>query len=329
MSVDSYTQYNQGGIGVSITNGGYAQLVSIFTICDDIAIYTSSGGQCDITNSNSSFGNYGLYATGVGGNTTRSIYRYTGTATTEATARANVITISGVGTNRPYDGQSCYFGTLYYNVNTIQVDSGGSGYTGQPTVTIDAPTGPNGVVAQASAIVVNGSVTAINLLNSGSQYLGVGASVTIAGPAGAGTTATASISNYQPIYYKVAAATLPSVGISTVTFLQTLNNTVSVGTTVYFARGSLQLASTISFEHVGAGTNIFTAKPALGGVVIPENKVIQIDGGTVTYTSTDQSGNFNIGDGVVINQSTGQISGRDFTKALFTTMTPFILALSD
>ena len=329
MSVDSYTQYNQGGIGVSITNGGYAQLVSIFTICDDIAIYTASGGQCDITNSNSSFGNYGLYATGVGNSTTRSIYRYTGTATTEATVRSNVITVSGVGTNRPYDGQSCYFGTLYYNINTIRVDGGGSGYTGQPTVTISNPTGPNGVVAQASATVVNGSVTAINLLNSGSQYLGVGASVTIAGPAGAGTTATASVSNYQPIYYKVAAATLPSAGISTVTFLQTLNNTVSAGTTVYFARGSLQLASTISFEHVGAGTNIFTAKPALGGVVISENKVVQLDGGTVTYTSTDQSGNFNIGDGVVINQSTGQISGRDFTKALFTTMTPFILALSD
>jgi hypothetical protein len=328
MSVDSYTQYNQGGIGVSITNGGYAQLVSIFTICDDIAIYTSSGGQCDITNSNSSFGNYGLYATGVGGNTTRSIYRYTGTATTEATARANVITISGVGTNRPYDGQSCYFGTLYYNINTIRVDGGGSGYTGQPTVTISDPTGPNGIVAQASATVVNGSVTAINILNSGSQYLNAGTTVTIAPPT-SGTTATASISNYQPIYYKVASATLPSAGISTVTFLQTLNNTVSAGTTVYFARGSLQLASTISFEYVGAGTNIFTAKPALGGVVIPENKVIQLDGGTVTYTSTDQSGNFNIGDGVVINQSTGQISGRDFTKALFTTMTPFILALSD
>ena len=329
MSVDSYTQYNQGGIGVSITNGGYAQLVSIFTICDDIAIYTSGGGQCDITNSNSSFGNYGLYSVGVGDNTTKSIYRYTGTATIEATARSNVITISGVGTNRPYDGQSCYFGILYYNINAIQVSVGGSGYTSQPTVTISAPTGPNGVTAQASATVVDGSVTAINLLNSGSQYLNAEATVTIDGPGGVGTTAIASVSNYQPIYYKVSSATLPSSGISTVTFLQTLNNTVSAGTTVYFARGSSQLASTISFEFVGAGTNIFTAKPSLGGVVIPENKVIQIDGGTVTYTSTDQSGNFNIGDGIVINQSTGQISGRDFTKALFTTMTPFILALSD
>ena len=329
MSVDSYTQYNQGGIGVSITNGGYAQLVSIFTICGDIAIYTASGGQCDITNSNSSFGNYGLYATGVGDNTTKSIYRYTGVAVTDATERTNIVTISGVGTNRPYDGQSCYFGILYYNIFDIQVDGGGSGYTAPPTVTISNPTGPNGIAAQATATIENGSVTAINLLNSGSQYLSGIATVTIAPPAGAGTTATASVSNYQPIYYKVASATLPSSGISTVTFLQTLNNTVSAGTTVYFARGSLQLASTISFEHVGAGTNIFTAKPALGGVVIPENKVIQINGGTVTYTSTDQSGNFNIGDGVTINQSTGEISGRDFVKALFTTVTPFILALTE
>lgn len=333
MSVDSYTQYNQGGIGVSITNGGYAQLVSIFTICDDIAIYTASGGQCDLTNSNSSFGNYGLYSIGVGDNTTKSIYRYTGVAVTDAVVGAiettNVVTISGVGTNRPYDGQSCYFGTLYYAINNIRIDGGGSGYTAPPIITIGNPTGPNGIRAQAVATVVNGSVTAINLLNGGSQYLNAGATVEIAPPVGGGTTATVSVSNYQPIYYKVASATLPSSGISTVSFLQTLNNTVSAGTTVYFARGSLQLASTISFEHVGAGTNIFTAKPALGGVVIPENKVVQIDGGTVTYTSTDQSGNFNIGDGVVINQSTGQISGRDFTKALFTTVTPFILALTE
>jgi hypothetical protein len=328
MSVDSYTQYNQGGIGVSITNGGYAQLVSIFTICDDIAIYTASGGQCDITNSNSSFGNYGLYSKGVGDYLTKSIYRSTGIAVTDVVAKNNVMPVSGVGSYRPYDGQSCYFGTLYYFIDTIQVDSGGSGYTAPPRVTIDAPTGPNGINAQATATITNGSVTSIDIVNSGSQYLNSAVAVTIAPPI-SGTTATASVSSYQPIYYRVNTATLPSAGISTISFLQTLNNTVSAGTTVYFARTSLQLATTIGFEYVGSGTNINTAKPALGGVVITENQVVQIDGGSVTYTSTDQGGNFRIGDGVVINQSTGQISGRDFTKALFTTMTPFILALSD
>ena len=65
MVTDSFTQYNQGGIGVSITNSGYAQLVSLFTICNDIAVYCGSGGACDLTNSNSSFGDHGLVADGV------------------------------------------------------------------------------------------------------------------------------------------------------------------------------------------------------------------------------------------------------------------------
>ena len=65
MVVDSYTQYNNNGIGASITNEGYAQLVSLFTICSDTAVFCGSGAACDLTNSNSSFGNYGLIADGV------------------------------------------------------------------------------------------------------------------------------------------------------------------------------------------------------------------------------------------------------------------------
>jgi hypothetical protein len=328
MSVDSYTQYNQGGIGVSITNGAYSQLVSIFTICDDIAIFTGSGGQCDITNSNSSFGRLGLVADGVGDATSKSIYRYTGVAVTDVTSGNNVMAISGMGNIRPYDGQVCYFGELYNFVDVIEVTNGGSGYVSAPRVTISAPEGDNGITAQASSeIDAFGRVTAINLVNSGTQYLSA-PTVTI-DPPPVGVTATADVTKMQPIYYKVDSATLPSAGISTVSFLQTLNNTVSAGTTVYFTRVSLQITSSHSFEWVGSGNDINTAKPALGGVVIPENEVVQDNGGIVVYTSTDQAGNFKIGDGVVINQATGQISGRDFTKALFTTMTPFILALSE
>jgi hypothetical protein len=80
MVVDSYTQYNQGGIGVSITNEGYAQLVSLFTICDEIAVFCGSGAACDLTNSNSSFGNFGLIADGVGPK------KYTGIVTSSAAA---------------------------------------------------------------------------------------------------------------------------------------------------------------------------------------------------------------------------------------------------
>ena len=66
MVVDAFTQYNQGGIGIHMLNSGYTQLVSVFTICCDKGFLCESGGFCSITNSNSSFGNYALYADGVG-----------------------------------------------------------------------------------------------------------------------------------------------------------------------------------------------------------------------------------------------------------------------
>jgi hypothetical protein len=65
MVVDAYTQYNQGGIGIHMLNRGYTQLVSVFTICCDIAFLCESGGFCSITNSNTSFGTQGLVADGV------------------------------------------------------------------------------------------------------------------------------------------------------------------------------------------------------------------------------------------------------------------------
>lgn len=328
MSVDSYTQYNQGGIGVSITNGAYAQLVSIFTICNDISVFTGSGGQCDITNSNSSFGRLGLYADGDGDENTKSIYRYTGTVTTDSSAKNNDVQVGGLGSYRPYDGQVCYFGDLYNFVDTVEVTDGGFGYESAPRVFFSAPEGENGITAQATSTIENGRVVSINIINSGTQYLNP-PTVTIAPPTGVGVQAQASVSRMQPIFYKVDSATLPSAGISTITLLQNLNNTVSAGTTVYFTRVSLQITSSHSFEWVGSGNDINRAKPALGGVAIQDNEVVQENGGIVVYTSTDQAGNFRIGDGVVINQASGTISGRIYSKSLFTTLTPFILALSD
>jgi len=324
MSVDSYTQYNQGGIGVSITNGAYCQLVSIFTICDEIAIFTASGGQCDITNSNSSFGNFGLVSVGVGDNQSKSIYRYSGKVFNEAPAEQATVEISGVGTNRPYDGQALYFGELYYIIETIEVTDGGSGYTSPPRVSISAPSGPNGITAEAVANIQNGSVISVDIISSGNQYQD-NPNITFSGGGGVGAAAT--VTKLIPIYYNVESATLPSAGISTVVLTTNLNNTVSVGTTVYFSRLSLQITSSHSFEWVGAGNDIAAAKPGLGGVVIPENEVVKIDGGQVVYTSTDQAGNFKIGDDFVINQLTGTVSGRAFSQSLLNTVTPLIIAL--
>ena len=323
-NVDSYTQYNQGGIGVSVSNGAYCQLVSLFTICNDIAVSASGGGQLDLTNSNSSFGTQGLIAFGRSDETSKGIDRYTGIVTSTAAVSQSQIVVSGVGSNRPYDGQAIFFDRKYNVVRKIDITNGGSGYTSAPTVTVAAPTGPGVAVrATASATVENGVVTAVRILSNGSQYEVVPA-VTFSGGGGADAAATAVL---DPIYYEVGEATEPSAGISTLTLVQNLNNEVGVGSTAFFARQSLQIVSSHSFQYIGAGNTIELAYPSQGGVVIQDNEVIETDGARVVYTSTDQSGNFRIGDGVEINQSTGTISGSIYVKSLFTQVTPFILAL--
>ena len=323
-NVDSYTQYNQGGIGVSVTNGAYCQLVSIFTICDDTAIYSGQGGQCDLTNSNSSFGTRGLVAEGNADNYSKCIDRYTGKINELAAVGQNIVKISGVGRNRPYNGQVIYFDKKYQVVSDIEITNGGSNYTSPPLVTISDPTGSGiAIPAQATAEVSGGRVSKVLLRGGGSQYESI-PSVTFSGGGGAGAAATCTM---ESIYYTVDSATKPSSGISTVTLIQNLNNEVGIGTTVFFARQSLQIVSSHSFQYIGAGNTIETAYPSQGAVPIQENEVIKLDGGEVSYTSTDERGNFRIGDGVVIDQSTGTVSGSIYIKSLFTQVTPFILAL--
>jgi len=63
---DAFTQVNQGGRGVHITNDGYAQLVSVFTIFCSIGVQTDNGGIASIVNSNANFGDICLLSTGYG-----------------------------------------------------------------------------------------------------------------------------------------------------------------------------------------------------------------------------------------------------------------------
>ena len=413
MVTDSFTQYNQGGIGVSITNEGYAQLVSLFTICSDVAVYCGSGGACDLTNSNASFGNYALVADGVGpkkytgivaesadvnsdtfvldlngptlGVQTASYDNVTGLTTITLNSNHNFnvgmgVSISGlefscdsgpgivtypsgkkgyvfeilaipssnsfevytgvstlthyyesggavkIDTVRPFDGQVIYFEDLYYTVGGITVGSGGTGYTGNAEVTIGVPSTDWGIPATAVAEVKNGSVIAVEMVSSGRGYGSTPPTVTFSTPNVGINTATGT-ANLIPTYYVITKSTPLSSGICTVTISDNVPYVVGVGTTVPFFKQSRILASGHSLEYIGSGTDINAALPKNGGVPIQENETDMRNGGLVVYTSTDQSGNFRIGDGVVINQQTGTISGTFYSKSLFSTLTPFILAL--
>ena len=515
MSVDSYTQYNQGGIGVSISNEGYAQLVSIFTICTDQSIICLNGGACDLTNSNSSFGRLGLVADGVGpqnfigtvttaanvdsstftldigadtltitdavydnisglvtvttntnhdfnvgmsvtmkdltftcdsllpvtsyGISTANYDNVSGIMTVQTSTDNNfyvgasvtfsqlvfscdsgggpstaffppapgdgngpsnhvfdvisvgtsteftvqvgpstivhnyvdggnvsistfakfpsgaygyIFTIDQVGAansfsayvgvstlshtyvsggevetfvSRPYDGQVVYFDELYQTISGVAITEGGSGYgNSPPTVTFSAPSEPWGIRATGVANLTNGSVTGVDMISNGRGYTS-SPTVTFSAPP-SGTTALGTATTL-PTYYVVSSATPIVNGITTVTFTENVPYAVGVGTSVPFFKQSRVLASSHAFEYIGSGNTISRALPQRGGVGIQANEIVNRNGGLVVYTSTDQAGNFRIGDGVVINQLDGSISGDAYSRSLFANITPYILAL--
>ena len=513
---DSFTQYNQCGVGCSITNEGYAQLVSLFTINNKESIFAGSGGQCDVTNSNSSFGDFGLVADGVGPqnytgiisttstvnadtftlflesdslNVTNAVYdgvtglttittatnhgynvgaavtlssleftcdssagttpynvsaadydRLTGILTVTTTANhdftvgiaatlrdltfscayqggspsnaifppapgagngapvhvfdvltvptadsfsvnvgpstiahtyvsggvvgistiamfpsgengyvfsvkevpaANQFTVN-VGPNdrehtykyggtsqlnivRPYDGQVVYFDELYNTIGKIIITNPGSGYNATPSITIDAPGETWGITATAFPTLLNGSVSEIELLSSGRGYTSI-PNVIFSMP-DVGINSATAVVELLPTYYSVKESTPVSAGLCTVTFNNNLPYSVGIGSTVHFFKQSRVLASSHAFEYVGSGCDPVTSLPSRGGVAIQENEVDNRNGGLVIYTSTDQGGNFRIGEGVVIDQITGTISGNFYSKSLFANVTPLILAL--
>jgi hypothetical protein len=93
--------------------------------------------------------------------------------------------------------------------------------------------------------------------------------------------------------------------------------------------GSLIVATGIDYSYNGAGVTFKALPPNQGGsgVANPIYEITQLAGGRIFFTSGNQDGDFRIGTGLSINQATGTLVGRTFSKSLFTLVTPFSLAL--
>ena len=139
---------------------------------------------------------------------------------------------------------------------------------------------------------------------------------------------TVMLINGDPQYYTIDTIVPIDAVSCEVLVQQTYLGNAAPGTGVAFYTRSSIIASAHTFEYVGAGTNPATALPQYGGIPIEANEVLQLNGGVVTYTSTDQKGNFKVGDGFIVNQATATITGDAFYKSLFAQMTPYILAIS-
>lgn len=539
MNVDAYTQYNQGGIGIHMLNGGNTQLVSVFTICCDIGFLCESGGFTSITNSNSSFGNIGIKADGV------SPVLYTGNLIADTTGSTFVLNGLAI---RPNVGDAVQFGdedgstlTEYYTVSSSTPFTSAGAAIVQPNYDNESTQRKNvrnlvldkknkvltdmidflnetypdydfdqvkatrngGIIVDAAvddmildtnyktiqaglayyraseltlittystetlasisflrnavlailpsstekttiennintviSIIENGAVSApvyafnppsatnqnredmVSIIQANRQFLieeGI-AFLTINYPLPfeyneakcrrdigfiidavtydvmylgnsqtadaadeyygnnnlqipaeqtqatvdtfdhiklicnqcvrnvlvspvlntAGVTQDTSLSPVGPTeadtilnpLFDVVTNLIANAYTSVLTIDERVPETIPAGTTVSFYQYSLAASSGHTFEWIGSGTNINTALPYLGGVPVQADEVVEVNGGKVYFTSTDQRGDFRIGEELVINRNSGTISGRTFSRSLYSIMTPYILAIS-
>lgn len=93
--------------------------------------------------------------------------------------------------------------------------------------------------------------------------------------------------------------------------------------------GSLITSTSHDFSWAGSGVNFLGLPSNQGGIGVTnlDIRIVQEAGGRVYHSSGDERGDFFVGDDFKINQETGTIQGRTFSKSLFALVTPFTLAI--
>jgi len=141
----------------------------------------------------------------------------------------------------------------------------------------------------------------------------------------------AAASSYYDGQYGSAQAVISSQKLETLEtnrYLRTKAEFIAAGAPLV-SFGSLIVATGIDYSYNGSGVTFKALPPNQGGsgVANPIYEITQLAGGRIYFTSGNQDGDFRIGTGLSINQATGTLVGRTFSKSLFSLVTPFSLAL--
>ena len=350
MIVDAYTQVAFNGIGICVRGRGYAQLVSFFTNFSRVGVYCMDGGHASLLNSNTTFGDFGLRASG-----SRIL------VVPDITPISSSIDISGsllLTANKSFiqnymidklvasGSFSGYYvsGSGAFYESTIR-DSGllidalssdllvpKAGRTSQFVQGFYAgpnfSTGSNYQTPIPSGSTLSKSPTLAypNLPNIGGQGLtsdfirswGYIKEYIVNDPDSRFTTMTSQGKGKITQMVNTIITTVDSVQSGSV---ESLNYTQEFG--------SLITSTSHDFSYAGSGVNFLALPTNQGGVGEPnvDIRIFEEGGGRVYHTSGDETGDFYAGNDFIIRQATGTIEGRTFTKAITAQITPINLAL--
>ena len=307
--VNDFTQINSDGIGVWAIGGGRSELVSVFTYYCAKSLYASDGGFIRGLNCSSAYGEEGAVAEGTLASESAIVVQTRGKS-----LQFIPISVSGDGISNFEIGDTLLgqssgaTGTIIRTLtgaDRITIDSTTGTFTQNEVVTVTKANSTTYTfqIKNNAAAVPNGQTgffieldsTDVNFLDE-SEELQLGDNVQFTG--NAQYYAITQVDNIDTVNRRVTVKLNPEV---------TTANVVADNTTTTITRKFSNVRLTgHDFLDIGTGGLVDTNYPNTP-LQAPdqEDEIVTIDGGRVYFTSTDQRGDFRVGDLFRIQQSTG------------------------
>ena len=321
---NDFTQINSDGIGVWALNGGRGEMVSVFTYYCNKSFYATSGGFIRSLNCSSAYGEQGAVAdgtlaaetpVGVQGNGEMLQYNPTsfGGSATESTLTSAIAT-NGSGTATVLGLTSGATATFFrYNtaLDYLHIKNRSGNFQKNETIRVTAENSSTFTVnlnatfgaSDSTTVAQKGQVGPLISVKSGTTTLNatglitVGANIKFAG---------------NSTYYRVSAVTEENTTNGTATVRLTAYVTTATGPIDNNEVGNITTDfSNIrltghDFLDIGTGSFADTNYPGTPSQPADQaDEVEELLGGRVYFSSTDQNGDFRVGDLFRIQQSTG------------------------
>ena len=323
MVANDFTQINTDGKGVSVTNGGRAELVSVFTYYCDKGFNTESGGTIRALNCSNAYGEYGAFATGVSATETADEVQVRGsqirfqnlqgniaTATvaegdtlTGAVSGATATAIDVVKSTRKLKIEGGN-GKLFSPGETVNV-TGGSSYnfkvsttatdlTDGATKTITGATAANPVVITSNGhglnngnkIVISG-VVGMTQLNGNTYYVQGATTNTFTLSSNTDPAVTTNVDGSGYTAYGSAGTITPKIPTTGQTgFLFEVDSTSTLlsSATAVVVGSNLQFAGDSQYYRVTAVTNTDTTNKQAKLAITPERTAFAPDNTEIDIT---------------------------------------------
>ena len=311
---NDYTQINSDGIGVHALAGGRGEMVSIFTYYCDKSFYAHSGGFIRGLNCSSAYGEKGAVAEGTlstespvtvqarGKMLKYDTGQFVGSATESDVS--NAISTQGVGT-ATVSGAGGASATIFRtNISTdhFHIESITGSFVDGEVLTItkeDSTTFQVKAVSSNAETAITGALIPVDSSDGTLGSTGViklGANVQFSG---------------DSTYYRVSAVSETNTSNRQATIrltsAVTSGNAIADNTSTTITTGFSNVRLT-GHDFLDIGTGDVTTSNYPGGPTQPADQTDEVEeltGGRVYFTSTDQQGDFRIGDLFRIEQATG------------------------